>query len=159
MISKNGVTDIFISVPPSKIFGVRVPLPPWCIRLRAIKCFYGNQQWSSWLTGITAANHIGAYQWGHGFCTVLYWKQIVQCGLSKNIKVHVRETNKQSMSRERQTKKEMFQFSTKNIESLTLSDITRQTVPQPRSSSAEGSVTDNNQPSSGFLKLERACWS
>jgi len=39
------------------------------------------------------------------------------------------------MSRERQTKKEMFEFSTKSSESLTLNDIARQTVPQPRSSS------------------------
>ena len=34
------------------------------------------------------------------------------------------------MSRERQTKKEMFEFSTKSSESLTLSDIARQTVPR-----------------------------
>jgi len=51
----------------------------------------------------------------------------------------------------------MFEFSTKSSESLTLSDIAWQTVPQPRSSSTESSVANSNQPSSGYLQLERAC--
>ena len=54
-------------------------------------------------------------------CTIYNFQR----GLSKNLKTHVRETNNESMSRKRQTKKEMFEFSTKTSESLTLSDMAR----------------------------------
>ena len=62
--------------------------------------------------------------------TTTYSEHELEFTFAKNLKVHDRETNKQSLSKERQAKSEMFEFSPKkNIVSLTLSDIARKTVP------------------------------